>query len=77
MRIIIFSIATIHIAARAVLIEINGKAGRTCWIGFALETPEGKSILKLAETDIPVAPIVPKSFPSAVSRKPPRIDWIS
>jgi nitroreductase len=55
----------------------------TCWIGFAqgwLGTPEGKAILKLPETDIPVAPIIvghPKSVPLAVSRKPSRIDWIS
>ena len=56
MRIIIFAVATIHIVARAVLIEINGKAGRTCWIEFTLETPEGKSILKLAETDHPGCP---------------------
>jgi nitroreductase len=55
----------------------------TCWIGFAqgwLGTSEGKSVLKLSESDVPVAPIIvghPKSSPPAVSRKPPMIDWIS
>jgi nitroreductase len=55
----------------------------TCWIGFALGrlgTPDGKSALKLADTGIPVAPIIvghPKSAPSAVPRKAPRINWIS
>jgi hypothetical protein len=46
------------------------------WLG----TSEGKSALKLPETDIPVAPIIvghPKSVPPTVSRKPPRIDWLS
>ena len=55
----------------------------TCWIGFAqgwLGTPDGKAAMKLPENDIPVAPLIvghPKSLPAAVSRKSPRIDWIS
>lgn len=54
----------------------------TCWIGFAqgwLGTPEGKSALKLPETNVPVAPIIvghPKSAAPTVARNAPRIDWI-
>jgi nitroreductase len=55
----------------------------TCWIGFAqgwLETPEGKSSLKLSSTTVPVAPIIvghPKAAAAPVPRKAPKIDWIS
>jgi len=54
----------------------------TCWIGFAqgfLATANGKSMLKLAEGYVPVAPIIvghPKSAMPAVPRKPAVIDWL-
>lgn len=54
----------------------------TCWIGFAqnwLGTPEGRRALRLADTFVPVAPIIvghPKSPMAHVDRKAPKIDWI-
>lgn len=71
------------LAAENLMLAAHATGLGTCWIGFAqgwLGTPDGKSALKLPDTDLPVAPIIvghPKSVPSAVSRKPPRIDWIS
>ena len=55
----------------------------TCWIGFAqawLGTADGKAALKLSSTSLPVAPIIvghPKTAAAPVSRKAPKIDWIS
>lgn len=55
----------------------------TCWIGFAqswLGTPDGKATLKLAATNVPVAPIIighPKTRAAQVPRNPPKINWIS
>ena len=55
----------------------------TCWIGFAqawLGTPDGKAALKLANTNVPIAPIIvghPKSAAAPVPRKTAKIDWIS
>jgi nitroreductase len=71
------------LAAENLMLAAHAAGLGTCWIGFAqgwLETPDGKSVLKLPDTYMPVAPIIvghPKSVPPAVSRKPPRIDWIS
>jgi nitroreductase len=71
------------LAAENLILAAHAAGLGTCWIGFAqgwLGTPDGKSALKLADTGIPVAPIIvghPKSVPSAVSRKAPRINWIS
>ncbi len=71
------------LAAENMMLAAHASRLGTCWIGFAqgwLGTSEGKSVLKLPEIDVPVAPIIvghPKSVPPAVSRKPPRIDWIS
>lgn len=54
----------------------------TCWIGFAqgwLATAEGKSVLKLLDGLVPVAPIIvgyPKDGIPAVPRKPAVIDWL-
>jgi nitroreductase len=54
----------------------------TCWIGFAqawLGTPEGKGLLKLPATYMPVAPIIvghPRVTPPSVPRKEPEIRWI-
>jgi nitroreductase len=71
------------LAAENMMLAAHASGLRTCWIGFAqgwLGTSEGKSVLKLPEIDVPVAPIIvghPKSVPPAVSRKPPSIDWLS
>ena len=78
-----WAIGDCALAAENLMLAAHAAGLGTCWIGFAkgwLETPEGKSALKLPETYIPVAPIIvghPKLVPPAVSRKPPRIDWIS
>jgi nitroreductase len=78
-----WAVADCALAAENLMLAAHAAALGTCWIGFAqgwLETPEGKSVLKLSDTDVPVAPIIvghPKSAPPAVSRKPPRIDWVS
>lgn len=54
----------------------------TCWIGFAqnwLATPEGKTLLHLPKTCLPVAPIIvgrPRSAAPAVARGDPKIEWI-
>ena len=54
----------------------------TCWIGFAqgfLSTPEGKEMLGLPASWVPVAPIIvghPEHVPPLVPRKAPQIRWI-
>lgn len=54
----------------------------SCWIGFAqgwLGTPEGKAVLELPESDIPVAPIIvgrPQGPAATVPRKEADIRWI-
>jgi len=71
------------LAAQNLMLAAHAAGLGTCWIGFAeswLRTPAGRSLLKLSETDVPVAPIIvghPKSTPPAVARRPARIDWIS
>ena len=78
-----WAIGDCALAAQNLMLAANAAALGTCWIGFAqgwLGTPEGRSVLKLPESDIPVAPIIvghPKSVPPKVARKPARIDWIS
>jgi nitroreductase len=78
-----WAVADCALAAENLMLAAHAASLGTCWIGFAqgwLDTPAGKSVLKLPETDIPVAPIIvghPTSTPPAVSRKPPKIDWIS
>ena len=70
------------LAAENLMLAAHAAGLGTCWIGFAqgwLGTPEGRSVLKLPENDIPVAPIIvghPQSVPPKVSRKPARIDWV-
>ena len=70
------------LAAENLMLAARADGLGTCWIGFAqqwLRTPEGKALLKLPENYLPVAPIIvghPRSFPPAVTRKPPEIHWI-
>ena len=52
------------------------------WVyaGAGLGTPDGKAAFKLADTNVPIAPIIlghPKSTAAPVPRKTPKIDWIS
>ena len=78
-----WAVENCSLAAENLMLAAHAAGLGTCWIGFAqgwLGTADGKSALKLPDTDIPVAPIIvghPKSVPPAVSRKPSRIDWIS
>jgi nitroreductase len=71
------------LAAENLMLAAHASGLGTCWIGFAqgwLGTSEGKSVLKLPETHVPIAPIIvghPKSVPPAVLRRPPTIDWVS
>jgi nitroreductase len=71
------------LAAENMMLTAHASGLGTCWIGFAqgwFGTSEGKSVLKLPEIDVPVAPIIvghPESVSPVVSRKPPRIDWVS
>ena len=78
-----WAIGDCALAAQNLMLAAHAAGLATCWIGFAqgwLGTPEGRSVLKLPESDIPVAPIIvghPKSVPPKVVRKPARIDWVS
>jgi nitroreductase len=53
----------------------------SCWIGFAqgfLNTPAGKSMARLPEACVPVAPVIvghPKTVAPQVPRKGPDIRW--
>jgi len=70
------------LAAQNLMLTAHEVGLGTCWIGFAqawLETPEGKSAIRLPESHVPVAPIIighPKKPPPPVPRKEPRIEWI-
>ena len=78
-----WAIGDCALAAENLMLAAHAAGLGTCWIGFAkdwLGTPEGKAVLMLPEAFIPVAPIIvghPKSAPPPVSRKSPRIDWVS
>ena len=71
------------LAAENLMLSAHAVGLGTCWIGFAqawLGTREGKALLMLPETEVPVAPIIvghPKSGSNAVPRKAARIYWIS
>jgi nitroreductase len=70
------------LAAENLMLSAHAAGLGTCWIGFAqawLSTAEGKALLALPETEVPVAPIIvghPKAAPAAVPRNPARIHWI-
>ena len=70
------------LAAENLMLSAHAAGLGTCWIGFAqawLGTPEGKALLKLPETEIPVAPIIvghPKSASAAVPRHAAQIRWL-
>jgi nitroreductase len=70
------------LAAQNLMLAADAASLGTCWIGFAqnwLGTEEGKQIIGLPNTFLPVAPIIvghPKSQSSAVPRNQPTIHWI-
>jgi nitroreductase len=70
------------LAAENLMLAAHGVGLGTCWIGFAqawLGTANGKALLKLPESYVPVAPIIvghPTSEPSPVPRKAPEIRWL-
>jgi nitroreductase len=70
------------LAAQNLMLAARAAGLGTCWIGFAeawLGTPEGKAVLELPATSLPVAPIIvghPKSAPPPVPRREPEIRWI-
>jgi nitroreductase len=70
------------LAAENLMLAAYAAGLGTCWIGFAqawLRTPEGKALLGLPPSYLPVAPIIlghPNAVPSSVSRKKPEIRWV-
>ena len=69
-------------AAQNLMLAAQAMKLGTCWIGFAqswLNTDEGRAAIGLAETQIPVAPIIaghPKGKPPAIPRRKPDVNWI-
>lgn len=70
------------LAAENLMLSAYASRLGTCWIGFAqsfLNTSDGKEILGLPATWVPVAPIIvgyPKAAPAPVPRKEPKIRWV-
>jgi nitroreductase len=70
------------LAAQNLMLRAYSLGLGSCWIGFAqryLATPEGKQLLDLAPSWVPVAPIIvgyPSAPPPAVPRTLPEIRWI-
>lgn len=70
------------LAAENLMLSAFANGLGSCWIGFAqgfLNTPQGKSILGLPATWIPVAPIIlghAAATPPPVQRKAPEIRWV-
>lgn len=70
------------VAAQNLMLAAHAAGLGTCWIGLAqawLGTEDGRSILGLPDSHVPVAPIIvghPKGVAAAISRKTPKIRWI-
>lgn len=70
------------LAAENLMLAAHAAGLGTCWIGLAqawLGTADGKSVLGLPASHVPVAPIIvghPKAEPLAVPRKAPVTRWI-
>lgn len=77
-----WTIENCSLAAENLMLAARASGLGSCWIGFAqswLGTRDGKAILEIPESYVPVAPIIvghPKSDPPAVARKTPPIHWI-
>jgi nitroreductase len=71
------------LAAQNMMLAAYAAGLGSCWIGFAqafLNTMDGKKLLALPESTVPIAPIIvgrPKSIPIDVPRKAPDIHWIA
>jgi nitroreductase len=70
------------LAAENLMLTAYARGLGSCWIGFAqgfLNTAEGKAMLSLPATWVPIAPIIvghPKAAPPPVLRREPEIRWI-
>ena len=70
------------LAAENLMLAAHGVGLGSCWIGFAqsfLRTTEGKDLIDLPVSSVPVAPIIvghPKAVPFDVPRKVPDIQWV-
>lgn len=70
------------LAAQNLMLAARDKGLGTCWIGFAqrwLATPQGKRLLGLPDTCVPVAPVIvghPKSAAPTPARLKTRVRWI-
>lgn len=77
-----WAVENCSLAAENLMLAACGLGLGTCWIGFAqawLGTPEGKTVLELPASCLPVAPIIvgrPRSPAPPVPRKEPEIHWI-
>jgi nitroreductase len=77
-----WAIEDCSLAAENLMLAARGVGLGPCWIGFAqgwLGTSEGKALLELPATYLPIAPIIvghPKTVPPPVPRKEPEIRWI-
>lgn len=70
------------LAAENLMLSAYDSGLGSCWIGFAqsyLNTPEGKALIQIPESWVPIAPIIvghAKSMPPLVARKEPVIRWV-
>ena len=70
------------LAAQNLMLAAHGEGLGSCWIGYAqryLDTPEGKDVLGLPASCVPVAPIIvghPTTPPPPVTRKEPEVRWV-
>jgi nitroreductase len=70
------------LAAANLMLAAHGAGFGSCWIGLTqawLGTPEGKRIIGVPETQVPVAPIIigiPRTPSPAIPRKAPEVRWI-
>jgi len=71
------------LAAENLMLAAHAAGLGTCWIGFAqhwLGTPDGKAMLGMSPSCIPIAPIVvghPKRRAAPVPRKAANIRWLN
>jgi len=77
-----WAVENCSLAAENLMLAACAAGLGTCWIGFAqawLGTEEGKSLIRVPQGAVPVAPIIvgrPEFPPPLVPRKPPEIAWI-
>jgi nitroreductase len=70
------------LAAENLMLAAHARGLGSCWIGFAqsyLNTPEGKRLLDLPQSWVPVAPLIvghPAAAAPPVERKPAHILWV-